>query len=303
VSDIDKADRRVGPFIVVLGTAQDGGVPQIGCHCGNCESARCDPLRRRSATSLLVVDPVESKRFLIDATPNLPEQLEIADQIAVRIAPMGHRPPLFDGVFITHAHVGHYAGLMYFGREMYAADRQAVFATDAVCAFLHGNAPWEMLVSAGHIELMRVLLGQPINLTERLIITPIIVPHRGEYSDTVAFLVRGPVRSLFYVPDTDAWGPWERPIEDHMAGVDFALLDGTFFDDGEVRGRSVSEIPHPRIAQSIERFSAMPPENRNKVHFTHLNHSNPVCDPDSREHGAVLSAGMHMAREGQVFIL
>jgi pyrroloquinoline quinone biosynthesis protein B len=297
------AQSKRAPYIFVLGSAQDGGVPQIGCHCANCSAARRDPLARRYVASLLIVDPVESKRFLIDATPNLPSQLERADQFAPRPAPSGFRPPLFDAVFITHAHVGHYTGLVYFGREMYGADRQSVLATERVCDFIRSNAPWEMLVSAGHIELTSIVPGRQIPLTKRLAITPILVPHRGEYSDTVAYLVRGPDRSLFYVPDTDAWEPWDRPIEDYIAETDFALLDGTFFDDGEVRGRSISEIPHPRIAHSIERFGALAPKDRDKVHFTHLNHSNPVCDPGSAEYRAVIEAGMCVVREGQVFEL
>ena len=292
-----------GPYALVLGTAQDGGLPQIGCRAEACERARAEPSRARRASALLVVDPGSGKRWLFDAGPDLPEQVELA-----RGHPPGHpsdrpaadlRPALFDGVFLTHAHVGHYAGLIHLGREVYGASGTPLFASRQMASFLSSNGPWNLMVHEGHLALIGIEADLPVPLAGGLRVTPIPVPHRHEYTDTLAFVVEGPRGSLLYLPDIDKWERWDRRVEDLIARVDVALVDGTFFADGEIAGRSMVDIPHPFIAESLERFAALPADERAKIHFTHLNHTNPAVDPEAPAAAAIRAAGMHVAREGQ----
>jgi len=289
------------PYVLVLGTAQDGGLPQIGCAREHCRLARAEPRRRRLVTSILLVDPRSSRRYLFDATPDLPEQVELAaghpPTRSAALRPAGGRPPLFDGVFLTHAHMGHYAGLLYLGPEVYGARGLPVHASERMGAFLRENGPWSLLVETGIIELATLRPGEPVRLADDLVVTPIAVPHREELSDVLAFVIRGPRRSLLYLPDIDEWERWDRPVEELLAGVDAALVDGTFFDGGELPERDLSEIPHPFIADSIERFGALPASERAKVHFTHLNHSNPAADPASEAAARVRASGMAVATE------
>lgn len=297
-----RAERPSTPFVVVLGTAQDGGLPQIGCQAELCVAARRHPEYRRLVASLLIVDPRSGKRWLIDATPDIREQVERADRWAPRASVPG-RPPLFDGVFLTHAHFGHYTGLAYFGREVYGSKETAVWGTERMQDFLGRNGPWDLLVQAGHINLHSLEPGTAVSLGQDLTIEPILVPHRDEYTDTVGFIVRGPQRSLVYIPDIDKWSVFETKIEDLVGAHDLALLDGSFFDDGEIPGRAMSEIPHPFIMESIRRFTPLDETQRAKVFFTHLNHTNPASDPASAESGMIHALGMHVAQEGQVLEL
>ncbi len=296
------ADQPDGPFVVLLGTAQDGGLPQMGCQADLCREAREDEQRRRLVTSLLIVDPRTGNRWLIDATPDIREQVELANRWAPQPEASG-RPPLFEGVFLSHAHFGHYTGLAYFGREVYGSDRMQVWASDRMRSYLSSNGPWDLLVEAGHIELQQLAPGEPLPLGENLTLEAFTVPHRGEYTDTFGFVVRGPERALIYIPDIDKWSVFETNIEDLIAACDFALLDGSFFADGEIPGRAMSEIPHPFIEESLTRFSALDAIQRAKVHFTHLNHTNPASDPGSAAAEKVRVAGMNIAREGQVLEL
>lgn len=293
------------PYALVLGTAQDGGLPQIGCRAEACELARADPRRARRASSLLVVDPERGKRWLFDAGPDLPEQVERARGHPPRHPSdrqtEGPRPPLFDGVFLTHAHVGHYAGLVHLGREVYGAGGLPLFASRQMASFLTSNGPWNLMVREGHLALIGIEADLPVPLAGGLRVTPISVPHRHEYTDTLAFVIEGPGGSLLYLPDIDKWEHWDRRVEDLIARVDVALVDGTFYGDGELPGRSMADIPHPFIAESLERFADLPPAERAKIHFTHLNHTNPAADPDGDAAAAVRAAGMHVAREGQRF--
>ena len=267
--------------------------------------ARSDPSTRRLAASVLLTDPRSGSRWLFDATPDLREQVELAEgHPSTRVPPEGGgRPPLFDGVFLTHAHMGHYTGLMFFGRESYGAKGLPVYATERMGAFLRGNGPWSQLVDVGNIELRPLSPDARVALTTDIYVTPVVVPHRDEFSDTVAFIVRGPSRSLLYLPDIDKWDRWERPIEDVLATVDVALIDGTFFADGEIPGRSMKDIPHPFIAETLDRLSKFPAPVRAKVVFTHLNHTNPAADPDSAAAQRIRAAGMSVATERQVFEL
>jgi pyrroloquinoline quinone biosynthesis protein B len=287
------------PYILVLGTAQDGGLPQIGGQGAEDLAARRDPARRRLVASLLVADPASGKRWLIDATPDLREQVERAEGHPGALAGSGPRPPLFDGIFLTHAHMGHYLGLAQLGREAYGARGVPLWGSAQMIDFLGRNAPWDQLVKLGNVKLEGFAAGRSVTLAPQLTITPLAVPHRAEYTDTHGFIVRGPRRALLYLPDIDKWERWETAIENVLRQVDVALLDGTFFADGEIPGRSMAEIPHPFIAESLARFAPLPESERRKIVFIHLNHTNPAADPASAERRRIEAAGMRVAVEGE----
>jgi pyrroloquinoline quinone biosynthesis protein B len=289
------------PYVVVLGIAQDGGVPQAGCARPCCAGRWHDASAKRHVACLGIVDPASGQRWLIDATPDFAAQLRCLDELAPPAA--GTQPPGLDGILLTHAHVGHYAGLMDLGREVMGATGVPVYAMPRMTAFLAGNGPWAQLVELGNVALKGLLADEPLRLSRRLAMTPIPVPHRDEYSETVGFRIEGPGRSALYIPDVDKWERFDRRIEELIAAVDVAWIDGTFFADGEVTGRSIEEVPHPFIAESVERFRLLSAPQRDKVRFIHLNHTNPALGPDSEARKAVESAGLHVAEELERFEL
>lgn len=297
-----EAPRRQ-PYVLVLGSAQDGGLPQIGCQGDHCRAAHADPTRARMVSSLLLVDPRSGKRWLFDATPDLPRQVEaMAGHPASRRLP-GPRPPLVDGIFLTHAHMGHYTGLSYLGPEVYGAKQMPTYCTPQMASYLTHNGPWSLLVEREVLELVSITPGAPVRLAEDLVVRALDVPHRKEFTDTLAFIIEGPGRSLLFLPDIDKWERWETPIESVIAQVDVALLDASFFGPGEIPGRDLAEIPHPFIVESLARFAPLPASERAKIHFTHLNHSNPACDPTSEAAAQVRGAGMQVARDGMLHSL
>ncbi|MCH9648756.1 MAG: pyrroloquinoline quinone biosynthesis protein PqqB [Deltaproteobacteria bacterium] len=280
------------PFLIVLGIAQDAGYPQAGCSKACCRRAGAFSERRRHASSLALVDPETSQRWLFEATPDFRHQLQGLDE---RFPP--ESSPGLAGIFLTHAHMGHYTGLLHLGREVMGAQGVPVFAMPRMGDFLESNGPWEQLVELGNIALQPLESGIAVQLNERLRVTPILVPHRDEYSETVGFLIEGPQRSVFFLPDIDKWERWETPIESLLERVDIAYLDGTFYSDGEIPGRDMAEIPHPFIAESLRRFSALGEEDRSKVRFIHLNHTNPALQPDSEAREEIEALGFSLAEE------
>jgi pyrroloquinoline quinone biosynthesis protein B len=277
---------------IVLGIAQDGGVPHIGCTQALCVEARSDPARRERVAALGLIDG--DRRYLIDATPDIASQIESLN--AGRVIVDRRRP--VDGIFLTHAHIGHYTGLMFLGREALGADAVPVYATERMIRFLRENAPWSELVAGGHIALNRITPGDETAFGS-LRVTAIAVPHRDELSDTVGYRVRGPGGAVLYVPDVDKWERWNRRLEDEVAAVDTALLDGTFYEAGELPGRSIAEVPHPFVPETIAR---LPAAIRGRVRFIHLNHTNRLLWDAAARHAAA-AEGIVVARDGDVIAL
>lgn len=284
-----------GVTAIVLGIAQDAGLPQANCRCPRCLAARRDPDRRRQVTALALHDAATRQTFLIDATPDFPAQLERLAQDPEVALPEGRTP--LAGILLTHAHIGHYAGLIHLGREAMAASQLPLFASERMLHFLEHNAPWSELVAQGRVCPAPLALGERAQLTPRLSAQALRVPHRDELSDTVAFLIRGPRRSLLWLPDIDKWERWEMPLESILDEVDYAFLDGSFYSPDELPDRSLAEIPHPLIPETRARLRQLP-QRRAQVFFIHLNHSNRLLDPAAPEHLELAFEGLAVAHEG-----
>lgn len=297
-----RATPVAAPKLVVLGIAQDAGVPQAACDSPNCEAARRDPSRRARATSL-ALGLRSGEVHLFDATPDLREQLDDAMDLARHLgAPPPRRKPVA-GVFLTHAHMGHYLGLAHFGFEAAHTDHVPVYGTKRMTDFLAENAPWEQLVRLEEVELRPLPQGGgPVDLGE-VKVTGIPVPHRAEYTDTVAYRIEGPNRTALFVPDCDPWSRWEGPPLDLFEGVDVALVDATFYSGDELPGRDLSKIGHPLIVDSMDLLEPRVQAGDLEVIFIHLNHSNPALDPSSEARRAIEARGFRVARRGEAIAL
>lgn len=293
-----QGQEKSGCEVVVLGIAQDAGFPQAGCQKDCCKAAWKDPGLRRFSSCVAIVDHETGQRWMLDCTPDFREQLQLLDTLS----PV-ESPGKINGIFLTHVHIGHYAGLIHLGREAMGADSVPVFAMPRMQAFLESNGPWDQMVKLKNISIQSLSEGKPVKLNDRISVTPIQVPHRDEYSETVGFVVTGPNQKLLYLPDIDKWSRWDQSIEDWVAKVDLSLLDGTFFANGEIAGRDMSQIPHPFVEESIRRFSSLERARREGIYFIHLNHTNPALGPQSRERDVLRKAGLSVVRQGQTFKL
>ncbi|MFQ5747806.1 MAG: MBL fold metallo-hydrolase [Gemmatimonadota bacterium] len=301
---VGKAERRGAaerpedrPYALVLGSVQDGGLPQVGCYTERCERARRQP---RYVTSLLLVDPATEAFYLVDASPDITRQLDLVNLPAFRARAAARRP--FDGIFLTHAHIGHYTGLAQLGREGLGMAPTPCYCTAAMAAFLRENGPWSLLVSEGRLDLQILEPEREQELGPRLSVRALPVPHRHVYSDTVGFEIGGPAARLLYLPDIDRWEDWDRDVETVVAGVSVALLDGAFYAASEVPGRDQRRIPHPLIPHTMDRLQGLVGSDR-RIVFTHLNNTNPALDEGSPERAEVLRRGFEIAREGEAFAL
>ena len=286
----------IAPYVVVLGTGQDAGVPQMGCDTPFCREAWANPALRETVSAIALVDPATKQRWIFDATPDLPEQFEFLKNFTK------DRSNRIDGIFLTHAHIGHYTGLMYLGRESMNTKEIPVFAMPRMKAMLEQNAPWSQLVGIKNIALMAIEDKQPIKLSDDLSVEPFLVPHRDEFSETVGYRIRSHNKSLIFIPDIDKWEKWKASLPDLVRSADYLLLDGTFYADGEIN-RPMSEVPHPFVSETIKLLKDLPSSERSKVYFIHFNHSNPLVQRKKNELNDVNKSGFRIAKRGLKLIL
>ncbi len=289
---------KTGVELVVLGTVQDGGSPHTGCTKPCCAELFDNPNIERMVVSLGLIDYENEKTYLIEASPDLPRQMK----------KLFHRSPFSksqtpDGVFVTHAHIGHYTGLMFLGREVLNAQKVPVYAMPRMKSFLETNGPWNQLVDLENIKINSLHHDTTIQLSNQLSITPFRVPHRDEYSETVGFKITGPNKSVLFIPDINKWNIWDKKIEEEVQQVDLAFLDATFYDQSEIPHRNMSEIPHPFVVESMKRFEGLTKKDKQKIHFIHFNHTNPVLNEKSEQTKIVQQSGFGIARTNQYFSL
>lgn len=281
--------------LTILGIAQDAGYPQIGCKKTCCEDVRNVNETKSLVTSLAISDHSSGKYWLFEATPDIAEQLE---KMQAKDKNLPFQLPA--GIFLTHGHIGHYTGLMQLGREAFGARGVEVFAMPRMEQFLKNNGPWSQLIDLGNISIRPIQADKSIRLSEELRVTPIQVPHRDEFTETVGFMIEGK-KKLMFIPDIDKWEKWDRSLDSLIREVDLALIDATFFDINELPGRDMREIPHPFVTETMQKLSALPKNLRQRVMFIHFNHTNPLIRTDSPQIRQVTSLGFQIAREGWTF--
>ena len=277
-------------FLHILGTVQDGGSPHLGCKKDCCLNLSEQDKKIRKVTSLEIFDQIKNESILFEATPDIIYQWN-----SLYSTPKG--------IFLTHAHIGHYSGLIHLGKEALGAKGIPVYAMPKMSFFLKENGPWSQLVKLNNIKLVNLSNNIAVTVLEKIKVTPFLVPHRDEFSETVGYKIEGPSKSILFIPDIDKWLLWNRNLIDLLKTVDLAFIDGTFFNAKEVNYRPISEIPHPLVEETIEFLSDQKESIKNKIYFIHMNHTNPLLNPKSKESKWVLGQGFRIAQIGQVFKL
>src|ERR1022692_4044441 len=147
----------------------------MGCGKEGCNLAWKYDSLRRYVVSFALVDSATQQWWLFEATPDIKYQLQL-----FRTLTRAAYKYLPDGIFITHAHIGHYTGLMELGKEVMDTREMPVYVLPRMKSFLENNGPWSQLVSRKNIELRIIdtartnLLGSDL----RFSVKAFMVPHR-----------------------------------------------------------------------------------------------------------------------------
>ncbi|MDC3219304.1 MBL fold metallo-hydrolase [Flavobacteriaceae bacterium] len=278
-----------------MGNTQDAGVPHIGCEQEFCKKNH-NSNDNYFATSIAVVDSESTQFTLFEASPDITYQLNyISNSIFKRFI-------LPNNIYITHAHIGHYTGLMYLGRESLGAHGVNVRVLPKMSDFLKNNGPWDQLIKLNNIDIEDITFDKTSSIFNNIEITPLQVPHRDEYSETAGYIIKGRNKTALFIPDIDKWERWDKDINEMVKKYDYLLLDATFYDEKEIN-RNINEIPHPLVKETLGLFKNMSIEDKSKIYFIHMNHTNMMLDPNSDLSKLVTSKGFNIARLGQKLYL
>ena len=279
-------------FIYVLGSAQDGGYPHFGCRERCCESVWEDTSKQRFPSSLALVDMNEKKYWLFDVTPEVKNQVHMLDQFNCSLA----------GVFITHAHVGHYMGLINFGLEILNTKKVPVYVMPRMKDYIESSSIFNQLINNENINLTLLSDNKIFNINRDLSIKPFKVPHRNELSETVGFQIIGNKKSVIYLPDIDSWDGFESNLFDIIKSNDILFIDGTFYSKDEIKNRDMSKIPHPEIIDTMHRLSDLSNIDKKKIHFIHFNHTNHILN-DKIAYNKVIGEGFSISQDRELFYI
>lgn len=272
---------------MVLGTLQDGGSPHMNCDKDCCKEKKDNDF----VVSLGIYD--ENQMYFFDCTPDFVFQHNYLKSIS--------KKDRFS-IFLTHAHMGHYSGLIHLGRESANTKGVPVYSMPKMSSFLENNGPWSQLVKLKNIIIKPIEDQQRLSVSKNLVVTPIQVPHRDEFSETVGYLIKGKEKSALYIPDIDKWSIWDKNIIDIIKEIDYAFIDATFFSGVEIN-RPTAEIPHPSILETVDLLSDLSLKDKNKIFFIHLNHTNPARNKNFIKRIQIENQGFNFAEFGMVFML
>jgi pyrroloquinoline quinone biosynthesis protein B len=247
--------------IKVLGSGQDAGIPHIGCYCDICTNARRHKEYQRLGPSIAIWN--DNSCYIIDASPDFKSQMDMVSEEGIKIERNGKIP--VSGILLTHAHFGHYSGLLQLGKEALNEENLPVHCTSKMKRFLEGNLPFRLLVQEGNIHVTEIQIDKESH-ANGLHFKPILVPHRAEIADCVGYIILSEKRFI-YIPDLDYW---TDEILSEIKKADLALIDGTFYSKDEIS--RFGEVPHPPILETIKKVET----EHSEILFTHINHTNAI---------------------------
>ena len=277
--------------IHILGSAAGGGLPQWNCACANCVAARSGKIAPQTQSSIAISSETSREWFLINASPDLPGQIESTPQLQPRHDLLRNTP--IAGVLLTNADIDHALGLLHLRQQemplvVYAVDetRTALAWIDRVLSRFCG-IEWRK-ISADFQLLGNGLAFRAIELP-----TSVAFQFRDEASSRMALVA----------PNV---GSVTRELSDASDQSEVVIFDGTFWSDGELRvvrpgARTARDMNHLPISDgSLDLLHKSP--GRRKI-YTHINNTNPILMPGTRERARVDKAGIEIARDGLEIIL
>ena len=286
----------------VLGSAAGGGSPQWNCHCEVCEAARTGVRARPRTQSSLAVRGGQGPWFLVNASPDLRQQLETLDQRGVD----GVRAQPIAGVLLTDAEIDHTAGLL-------------LLRESATPLRVYGDAGVERALSDGYpvLPMLQRYCGaewQPLEPGRTLPIdgSSLEVESFAAGGDAPRYL-DGKLEAAGFVFRDRATGgvatyvPGLARLDDSVvarfAASDLVLVDGTFWRHDElarlgISDRTAADMGHVPLSGPGGTLEVLAGLERPRTVLIHINNTNPILLEDSPEREEVVRAGVEVAYDG-----
>jgi pyrroloquinoline quinone biosynthesis protein B len=301
--------------VVVLGAAAGGGVPQWNCGCPNCRAARNGRPEIQSTQASIAITADGEHWFLINASPDLRQQLIATPQLHPKAGKLRHTP--ISGVILTNGEIDAVAGLL----SMREGSPFTIYAHERVLSILKDNSIFNVLseknVARQAIEFDKAfepLLpdGSPSGIE----IVPFEVPGKGAWylegsshpaggggaGDTLGLRIvdKASGNYLYFVA---ACAAVTDDVKARLAGAPLVFFDGTVWRDDELiaaglgtkTGQGMGHIAMSGDAGAIATLAGL--DIARKI-FLHINNSNPALLHDSEEREIAERAGWQIAADG-----
>ena len=296
-------------IIKVLGSAAGGGFPQLNCLCRNCAQVRAGKggLRARTQSSL-AVSPDGERWVLLNASPDLRQQVNGTPQLAPRVG-QGPRSSPIEAVVLTNGDVDHVGGLLSLREEL----AFALFAPRRVLAALAANGMFNVL-SGAHVPRRALKPDTPVEVVRGLTVEAFAVPGKAALylegedergareADTVGLKVsKSATRAAFYyIP---ACAAADQRLAARLREAALVLFDGTLYTDEELiaqglSGKSGKRMGHISMSGPQGSMAALHGLGIARRVYVHINNSNPVLYEASSERAEVEQAGWEVAFDG-----
>jgi pyrroloquinoline quinone biosynthesis protein B len=306
--------------VVVLGTAAGGGVPQWNCGCPVCRTARTEHPELRSTQASIAVSADGDHWFLVNASPDLRQQLIATPQLHPRAGKLRHSP--ISGVILTNGEIDAVAGLL----SMREGSPFTIYAHAKVLSILKANSIFNVLgeknVRRQPIEVDRAFEPTlPDGTPSGIEILPFAVPGKSAWylegnthpgagtgeGDTLGLRVsdKASARYFYFLA---ACAEVTDDLRSRLAGAPLIFFDGTVWRDDELIAAGLGNktgqgMGHIAMSGDTGAIAALADLDIGRKIFLHINNSNPALLRASPERKIAERAGWQIPADGTEIML
>ena len=291
-------------LIRILGAAAGGGYPQWNCHCNGCETVRDGGAIPLTQSSIAVQSEENGSWFLINASPDIRQQIEAMRAEGCFKDPQGNRSLPFAGILLTDAEIDHTTGLILL-RES-TAPLNIYSTTTVKQALTSGYAILSTLQNYCGVKWAPITPGEIIKLTDDLEVEPFALSTKApKYIQStvvevwgIGLTIRDTITNstLTYAP---GMGSIDNDLRQRFENSDCILIDGTFWTNDElpslgIGARTAKAMGHLPLSGDDGSLSQLASISNTRKIFVHINNTNPILIPNSSESQAVENHGFEI---------
>jgi pyrroloquinoline quinone biosynthesis protein B len=306
--------------IVVLGAAAGGGVPQWNCGCPVCQAARTDRPELQSTQASIAISADGEHWFLINASPDLRQQLTATPQLHPKGLRLRHSP--IAGVILTNSEVDAVAGLL----SMREGSPFTIYAHPRVLAILKANSIFNVL-SEANVKRQPIAIDEvfepemPDGSPSGIEIVAFAVPGKGAWylegkahpagndgaGDTLGLRIsdKASGKHLYFLAACAEVTP---ELKQRLTGASLVFFDGTVWRDDELiaaglGAKTGQAMGHIAMSGDNGAIAVLADLGIDRKIFLHINNSNPALLRDSAERKTAEGAGWQIPADGMEITL
>jgi pyrroloquinoline quinone biosynthesis protein B len=306
--------------VVVLGAAAGGGIPQWNCGCPVCLAARTENPELQSTQASIAISADGDHWFLINASPDLRQQLIATPQLHPKAGKLRHSP--ISGVILTNGEIDAVAGLL----SMREGWPFTIYAHPKVLSILGANSIFNVLseknVRRAPIETDKIFEpALPDGSPSGIEILPFAVAGKSAWylegqvhpagddgaGDTLGLRI-GDKSTGRYFYFLAACADVTDDLKSRLAGAPLVFFDGTVWRDDELitaglGNKTGQGMGHIAMSGDHGAIAALAPLDIGRKIFLHINNSNPALLRDSPERKMAERAGWQIPADGTEIVL